>query len=68
MRRNPPPGKRSIIWTGTFTRSKPFQTTFLNDFAGTTVALINDSEFDRILSELAVRVSEDMHESMLGMF
>ncbi len=68
VRRDTSGGKKGIVWTGGFNRTKPFQTAFLRGVAGTTTALINDSEFDRILSELAVRVAEDLHESMLAMF
>ncbi len=68
LRREVVPGKRGVVWSGGFHRTKPFQTAFLNGIPGTTTALINDSEFDRILSELAVRVAEDLHESMLAVF
>ena len=35
---------------------------------GNTSALINDSEFERSLADLAASMMGDLHESMLAMF
>jgi hypothetical protein len=63
-----PPGKKATLWTSTFSRSKPFPAANQVGSLGTTSALINDSEFDRALSDLASSMMGDVHESMLAMF
>ena len=60
--------KRSVIWSSTFSRSKPFPGANQLDVPGTTSSLINDSEFDRALSDLSRSMMDDVHESMLAMF
>ncbi len=62
------PGKKEIIWSSSFGRSKPFPAANQLDVPGTTSALINDSEFDRALSDLAKSMMDDVHESMLAIF
>ncbi|MEK6579060.1 MAG: hypothetical protein AABZ55_07515, partial [Bdellovibrionota bacterium] len=62
------PGKKPVIWTGGFSRSKPYPGSNQLGPPGTTSALINESEFERALSDLAENMMEDVHESMLAMF
>lgn len=67
--KNPPkPGKKQQLWSGSFSRSQPFPANNQLGGFGTTSALINDSEFDRALRELAHSVMSNLHESMLAMF
>lgn len=57
-----------ILWSSPFSRSKVFPSnTQLGPF-GTTSGLINDSEFDRALRDLARVMMQDVHENMLAMF
>jgi hypothetical protein len=63
-----PPGKREVVWTSTFTRTKPFPASNQLFSAGTTSALINESEFDRALSDIANSMMGDVDESMLAVF
>jgi hypothetical protein len=67
-RRNPPPGKRAVIWSSSFSRGKPFPTTRLAGGLAESSGLINDSEFERALADLATSMMGDLHESMLAMF
>lgn len=67
-RRVTPPGKRTVVWSSSFSRSKPFAAANQLDVLGTTSALINESEFERALSEMATNMMDDLHESMLAMF
>jgi hypothetical protein len=67
-RRVVPPGKRRLLWTAPFTRSKPFAAANQLDVPGATSALINESEFERALNELSVSMMDDVHEFMLAMF
>lgn len=68
IRRNPPPGKRGVVWASSFGRAKQFPASNQLDVPGTTSALINESEFDRVLQDLAHSMMDDLHESMLAMF
>ena len=61
-------GKRSVIWSSSFARNKPFPGANQLDVPGTTSGLINDSEFDRALADASANMMEDVHESMLAMF
>jgi len=61
-------GRKSVIWSGGFTRSKAFPGANQLDVLGTTSPLINESEFDRALADLARIGMDDIHESMLAMF
>jgi hypothetical protein len=61
-------GKSKLVWTSSFSRSKPFPASNQLDVPGTTSSLINDSEFDRALADLAKSMMDDLHESMLAIF
>ena len=63
-----PKHKKREIWASTFARGKPFPSANQLDVPGMTSPLINDSEFDRALSDLAHSMMEDVSESMLAMF
>jgi hypothetical protein len=67
-RLHPQPGQRKIVWTSGFDRTTPFGASNQIGVLGTTSALINESEFDRALSTMAISMGEDVHESMLAMF
>lgn len=56
------------VWGATFDRSKSFQANNEVGVLGTTSAIINDSEFDRTLSDLADGMMIDVYESLLSMF
>ncbi len=62
------PGEKRKIWSSAFSLNKPFPASNQLDVPGTTSALINESEFERALGELATGMMADVHESMLGMF
>jgi hypothetical protein len=66
--REPKPGQRSNLWSGSFSRSQTFPGNNQLGPFGTTGHLINDSEFDRALRELAISISGNLQESMLAMF
>lgn len=68
VRTKPKKGQDSTVWSATFNRSEPFPASNQLDVPGTTSALINDSEFDRALSDLSRSMMDDVHESMLAMF
>lgn len=67
-RRNVAPGGTAILWTAGFTRAKPFSASNQLSSLGTTSALINESEFDRSLQELAQSMMADVRESMVARF
>lgn len=67
-RAHPKPGSKSQIWAGSFSRSKQFPGSNQVNVPGTTSPLINESEFDRALQDIARGMMEIMHESMLAMF
>lgn len=56
------------LWTDTLSRSKTFSASTYLASLGTTSALINESDFERALSELAVAIVTDAEESMNSMF
>ena len=60
-----PPGK---VWNSSFVRTKKFPGNNQKDEFGTTSSLINESEFDRALHDIAASMMGDVHESMLAMF
>ncbi len=67
------PGKpsgvgRQVLWFSTFSRSKNFPGANQLGVGGETAPLINDSEFDRALSEIATSMMMDVHEAMLDLF
>lgn len=67
-RRNPPPGKQATVWSASFSRNQAFPGANQLGTLGTTSALINDSEFDRSLLEMAQAMSSDVRESILNRF
>jgi hypothetical protein len=67
-RRNPLPNQKPVLWTGGFQRSKPFASAVQVGVRGETTAPLNESEFDRVLAELATGMVAEVHESMLAMF
>lgn len=67
-RAHPEPGKRTILWTSSFSRGKPFAGNNQLGVQGDTSVLINQSEFERALGDLSVSMMGDLHESMLAMF
>jgi hypothetical protein len=62
------PGRKSRIWTGTVARSGNFASAVQQGVRGETTALINESEFERMLADLAWGMMSEVHESMLAMF
>lgn len=56
------------IWESAFSRDKRFPGNNQKGEFGTTSALINESEFDRALGDIAHGMMQDVHESMLAMF
>ena len=64
----PAAGKKDEVWSGSFNRSKVFPGNNQLDLFGNTSALINESEFDRVLKDLAEALSGDLHEAMLAGF
>jgi hypothetical protein len=63
-----PPGKKTLLWTASFSRTTFYPGANQLGAYGTTSALINDSEFDRAISTDARGMTDDVHESMLAMF
>jgi hypothetical protein len=57
-----------MLWESGFNRSRVFPGNNQKDEFGTTSPLINESEFDRALLEMAHSMMGDVHESMLAMF
>jgi len=60
--------KSQQSWGATFNRSKSFSASNALGVIGTTSAIINDSEFDRAVADLADSMMIDVNESLLGMF
>ena len=56
------------IWQVGLSRTKPFPSANQLEVPGTTAPLINESEFDRALSDISKSLAEDLHESMLALF
>lgn len=67
-RRKELPNKSSLLWSSTFSRNKPFAAANQLDVPGTTSPLINESEFERAIGDLARSMMDDVHESMLALF
>jgi hypothetical protein len=67
-RKTPIPGRKTILWTGGFSRVRPFGSAAQAGVRGQTTATINESEFERTLSDLAHAMMPEVHESMLAMF
>ena len=59
---------KKVLWSSAFARQRTFPTNNQIGVLGTTSALINESEFDRTLKDIAERMMEDVNESMLAMF
>lgn len=68
QRARPAPGKRDVLWADALGRAKVFPGSNSLDVAGTTSALINDSEFDRVVGELTTQIVADAHDSMVAAF
>ncbi len=68
LRNHPRPDQKKEIWSAQFSRSKPFPAANQLDVPGMTSALINESEFERALSDMSKSMMDDLHESMLAMF
>jgi len=56
------------LWKGTFSRTKPFPANNQLWSLGSTSALINESELDRSLSDIAELMGRDVVQSMLENF
>lgn len=56
------------VWESGFTRSKRFAGNNQKAEYGTTSGLINESEFDRTLGEVAHTMMQDVHEAMVARF
>ncbi len=68
FRRNPINGKSVPIWGTTLDRSTAINAPFQPGVAGTTIALTNESEFDRALGEMAQGLMIDVQETMFSGF
>lgn len=58
----------ATLWAASFSRTEPFPSANQLDVPGTTSPLINESEFERALADLAHSMMDDVNESMLAMF
>jgi hypothetical protein len=67
-RTRPEPRQSRNVWRGLFNRSKAFPGTNQLGAMGTTSALINESEFDRALQEMARSLVTEAHTNMLLRF
>lgn len=56
------------LWAGGLTRTERFPGNNQLEALGRTSGLINDSEFDRALADMARSMASDLHESMLSLF
>lgn len=61
-------GAGAVVWSSSFERTKRFSANTQLGALGTTASLINESEFERAISDLAEAIGEDVHESMLSQF
>ncbi len=57
-----------IIWESSFARSRRFAANNQKIEYGTTAGLINESEFDRTLQEVAHEMMRDVQEAMIARF
>ena len=57
-----------VLWSSSFARSRPFPANNQIGAFGTTSALINESEFDRSLKDMAESMMADVNEAMFAMF
>jgi len=60
--------EKATLWSSSFNRSRPFAGNNQLGGFGTTSGLINESEFDRSLRDMAESMMADVNESMLAMF
>lgn len=60
--------RNNALWSGALSRQKSFSASTYLGPLGTTSALINESEFERTLSELSVSIVMDAEESMNSAF
>jgi len=67
-RSHPTPQQKTLVWKGSFKRTKPFPGSNQIDVPGTTSALIHQSQLERALADLVANMMEDVHENMLAMF
>ncbi len=67
-RNRPKPGQAPILWTNAFSKTKAFPSANQLDVPGTTSPLINQSEFERALSEMSALIAIDSEESMFSRF
>ena len=63
-----PPGKKAVIWTGSFQKDEPFPASTELSVYGATTPLINDSQFERALGDLAKVIAQNAREDMLEGF
>lgn len=63
-----PPAKGETVWSGSFSDKRSFPANNQIDVFGTSSALINESEFDRSLRDLADTLSRDLYESLFVLF
>ncbi len=61
-------GEKEEIWAGSFAKAQAFPANNQLSVYGTTGHLINESEFDRTLKDLAESLVYNLHESMLALF
>jgi hypothetical protein len=59
---------KKTLWTSSFTRARSYPGNNQLGVRGTTSQLINESEFDRALGEMAEQMMGEVHESMLARF
>lgn len=67
-RTRPITGKSTQMWADAFGKTKPFAGNNQIGSFGSTSQLINESEFDKALRDLAEGIAADMQESMLAAF
>lgn len=61
-------GSSESLWNSSFSRSRRFSGSNQKVEYGTTSALINESEFDRALREIAHGMMLDVHDAMMARF
>jgi hypothetical protein len=65
---NPNLKQAATVWTGGFSRSKPYPASNQLGVLGTTSGLINDSELDRTLIDISHDMMIDVRESIVSRF
>lgn len=63
-----PSSRKGEIWKGAFVRSRPFPANSQVGPLGSTGALINESEFERALSEVSSDMMTDVRDSLMQDF